>query len=314
MSDETNRKKKRSEKREADNKGASPSELSEASQALKRLTTAATTVSTPRQSVTPRTASIASNSKQRQVTTSPTSETAEPTDRLTVSTTSSSTKYGDASSSLVSPSNVSGFRPDSCLSSHSGIANDDTQMLSTATKSIESVFASPMFAKLYNIQQQLASTPQVGSANMLPTCSETEEESDDSYAAQFNECIKKVAIFKCNTDSLVDSGAISVPFDSGGLFRLILLRNVRKQSATTATKNKHHHHQHNHQNRENNCYHTYLFLIKLKQINLKNLKENIRQNATSIENKNEIKRVFHNKRPNEVWLWWRLVNKFFFSL
>lgn len=287
MSDETN-KKKRSEK------GAS--ELSEASQALKRLTTVAT--STPRQSVTPRSASMASNSK-RQVTTSPTNETV---DRLTVSTTSSSTKYGDQSSSLVSPFSSS-CRPGSCQSNN----DDDIQTLSTATKSIESVFASPMFAKLYDIQQQLASTPQLVP---LPTCSETEEESDDSYAAQFNECIKKVTIFKCNTDSLVDSGA-SVPFDSGGLYRLILLRNVRKQ----ATNSKHNHNHHHHHHRENKCnnnnHNTYLFLIKVKQINLKNLKENIRQNATSIENRNEIKRVFHNKRPNEVWLWWRLVNYLF---
>ena len=182
----------------------------------------------------------------------------------------------------------------------------------SATQSIEQVFRSTMFNKLFNLQQSLSQSQYqkledgANSGNSVmqsyplvyQAYSETEEESDDSYAAYFSECIQKVTIYRCDPNDLIDNEALA-PFDSGGLYRIVALTNKNSRRPIKSSSSRTHHPS------STTRADVYVFLLKTKHINLNNLRANLRNNANDPGYAKEVKKVFAEKQANDIWLWWR---------
>ena len=146
--------------------------------------------------------------------------------------------------------------------------------------SLETVLSSDMFEKLYKLYyaqaQMLAqvdeSSSEQNASVVLPSdekINESEQESDDSYAADFSKCIRKLVVYSSRG---IRPQEAAVRLNGGGLFRVVFLRSIRESGQ---------------------CY---AFLVKLKDYksvcnDMHDTSHPLRQNNTTL-------------RRDEIYLWW----------
>lgn len=99
------------------------------------------------------------------------------------------------------------------------------ETLKNTSRSLEAFVASPMFSRLYDVMCTLNNYAPPASDQLQPQHGEDiinlglddDDESDDSYAARFGSCIRRLKIYL--------SAHAEYKALHGGLFRLIVVRN-----------------------------------------------------------------------------------------
>ncbi|CAF0710874.1 unnamed protein product [Brachionus calyciflorus] len=94
--------------------------------------------------------------------------------------------------------------------------------------SIENVLKSSMFKKFYEINKNMANLNQNSNYDSSPGEESQMIDSDDSYAADFTEHVKKIIVYSSEEKFNFNENYNQITY--GGLFRVILLKNKRTNS------------------------------------------------------------------------------------
>ncbi len=81
---------------------------------------------------------------------------------------------------------------------------------------LESLLNSDMFNNLYNLFE----------TNTISVANDSDTESDDSFAAGFSECIRKLTVYSSKDKNQIFQINDGKVLQGGGLFRIVVLRNV----------------------------------------------------------------------------------------